>query len=250
MQWTGFPPGVGEHLKFYVYRLIDPRNGETFYVGKGKGDRVFEHARGASSVTPDESAVSPNFQRIKEIVAAGLDVAHVIHRHGIKDPTVAYEIEAALIDAYLPGLANKVKGHHWELGCQHVNVIIANDRAFEAKEKLLLIYIGRQFGVSGISVYDAVRTAWRINVERAKLYKLVLAHRGGLVVGAFRPQGDWLEATKQTFPWFDKDLPGKRGFQGVEADQATKDLYVGWRVPEEYIGRAVFRYVEPGTSPG
>jgi hypothetical protein len=31
-----FPPGVGERLGTYVYRLIDPRNGETFYVGKGK----------------------------------------------------------------------------------------------------------------------------------------------------------------------------------------------------------------------
>jgi hypothetical protein len=38
---NGFPPGVAEKLKTYVYRLIDPRNGETFYVGKGKGDRVF-----------------------------------------------------------------------------------------------------------------------------------------------------------------------------------------------------------------
>ena len=36
---NAFPPGVIEKLKTYVYRLIDPRNGETFYVGKGKGNR-------------------------------------------------------------------------------------------------------------------------------------------------------------------------------------------------------------------
>jgi len=40
-----FPPGVATKLKTYVYRLIDPRNGETFYVGKGQGDRVFPHIR-------------------------------------------------------------------------------------------------------------------------------------------------------------------------------------------------------------
>lgn len=40
-----FPLGVEEKLKTYVYRLIDPRNGETFYVGKGQGDRVFAHIR-------------------------------------------------------------------------------------------------------------------------------------------------------------------------------------------------------------
>jgi hypothetical protein len=31
-----FPPGVIEHLGWYVYRLIDPRYGNTFYVGKEK----------------------------------------------------------------------------------------------------------------------------------------------------------------------------------------------------------------------
>jgi len=38
-----FPPGVAEKLKTYVYRLIDPRNGETFYIGKGKGNSVLVH---------------------------------------------------------------------------------------------------------------------------------------------------------------------------------------------------------------
>ena len=30
-----FPPEVIQQLRWYVYRLIDPRNGETFYIGKG-----------------------------------------------------------------------------------------------------------------------------------------------------------------------------------------------------------------------
>ena len=40
-----FPADVARRLKTYVYRLIDPRNGETFYVGKGQGNRVFAHIR-------------------------------------------------------------------------------------------------------------------------------------------------------------------------------------------------------------
>ena len=36
-----FPSEVIKELGYYVYRLIDPRNGETFYVGKGKGNRIF-----------------------------------------------------------------------------------------------------------------------------------------------------------------------------------------------------------------
>ena len=31
--------------KYYVYELIDPRNGEVFYVGKGSGKRAYKHER-------------------------------------------------------------------------------------------------------------------------------------------------------------------------------------------------------------
>jgi hypothetical protein len=48
-----FPPGVAAKLKYYVYRLIDPRNGETFYVGKGKEDRVFT----MSPTNPDHDGI-------------------------------------------------------------------------------------------------------------------------------------------------------------------------------------------------
>ena len=84
MQPEKFPPEVAERLKWYVYRLVDPRNGETFYVGKGVDNRVFQHVRGALSAGQDEDAIDLKSQRIKEIRTAGLEVAHVIHRHGLE----------------------------------------------------------------------------------------------------------------------------------------------------------------------
>jgi uncharacterized protein len=99
-----FPPGVDSQLKTYVYRLLDPRTGETFYVGKGTGNRVFAHIRAEI----DDDDADEKLNRIREIQLAGFEVAHVIHRHGLDDDT-AYEVEAALIDAY-PGLANAVGG--------------------------------------------------------------------------------------------------------------------------------------------
>ena len=56
---------------YYVYGLIDPRNRKTFYIGKGTGNRVFEHEL--------ESRGNPESERLKlktiaEIKAAGLEV--------------------------------------------------------------------------------------------------------------------------------------------------------------------------------
>lgn len=38
-----FTGEVCKKLGCYVYRLIDPRDGSTFYVGKGTGNRVKMH---------------------------------------------------------------------------------------------------------------------------------------------------------------------------------------------------------------
>jgi hypothetical protein len=217
-----FPVEVAERLKWYVYRLIDPRNGETFYVGKGRGDRVFQHSNGALSASTDEDASDLKVQRIMQIRAAGLEIAHVIHRHGIENEEVAFQIEAALIDAY-PGLANRVSGHGaGDYGVRHVNEVIAEYKAdpFEAKEPLILISIGKSFEDEARgSIYNAVRGCWRIDTTKAKYFKLVLAHRRGLVLGAFRPK-NWLPATAANFPWLTEDLEGRSGFVGEPAEQA------------------------------
>src|ERR1700733_10503582 len=95
---------VADKLQTYVYRLIDPRNGETFYVGKGKGNRVFDHIKDEIKIEGDD--IDNKMKRIREIRTAGFEVAHVIHRHGMEDST-AFQVEAALIDAY-PGVTNIV----------------------------------------------------------------------------------------------------------------------------------------------
>lgn len=97
---------VGQDIAHISYRRLDrsEENGETFYVGKGRGNRVFAHIHDEQSLDRDD--LSNKLKRIREIRLAGFEVAHVIHRHGMDDPT-AFEVEAALMDAY-PGLAHQV----------------------------------------------------------------------------------------------------------------------------------------------
>ncbi len=235
MPRDGFPHGVADKVGWYVYRLVDPRNGETFYVGKGQGNRIFAHSQGALSVTPDEDASDLKYQRIKEILVIGLEVGHVVHRHGITSSKMAYEVEAALIDAY-PGLTNRTSGHgSGDYGSQHVEEIIRayDAEPFEVRERLILISIGVFFGREEYSVYEAVRAVWKLDVTRAGNYKLVLARHKALVVGAYRPDR-WLEATPDNFPRLEAEVPGRWGFEGKPAEDVWDD-YVGKRVPDRFL---------------
>jgi hypothetical protein len=237
-----FPPGVSERLKFYVYRLIDPRNGETFYIGKGKENRVFQHARGAIEQecgAQEEDGVDAKLQRIRDIRASGFQVAHVIHRHGIDDEGVAQEVEAALIDAY-PGLTNKIAGlGSDEFGVAHAREVIERYEAkpFKPSHKLLLISINLSIEKRN-SVYDAVRFAWKLDPARANRVEYILAHNRGVVVGAFRAIKAWMKATPENFPLLAlEERLGRWGFEGVEAEGTIQTQYLRKRVPDEFRRR-------------
>jgi hypothetical protein len=150
-----FTSEISDQLKYYVYRLIDPRNGETFYVGKGTGNRVFAHVKG--ELGNDADTLTDKLQRIRDIRVDGFEVAHVIHRHGLDQPT-AFEVEAALIDAY-PEATNVVGGRASdERGLMQANQIIERYKAQEAmfKHKAILINVNRSAAEKD-SVYEAVR---------------------------------------------------------------------------------------------
>ena len=77
--------------KYYVYRLVDPRNLQTFYIGKGCGDRVFQHANGVVkkiALGLDEEIISLKEKLIKEIISAGKKVLPIIHRRGDRKSVV------------------------------------------------------------------------------------------------------------------------------------------------------------------
>lgn len=224
-----FPVEVIEKLKCYVYRLIDPRNGETFYVGRGVGDRLYSHIRDELGSQSDE--VGDKLRRIREIRLAGFEVAHVVHRHGM-EPAVAKEVEAALIDAY-PGLTNVMGGEaSGDRGAMHADEIVREYLAQPAvfEHRALLISVNRS--ASERPLYEAVRFAWKLSQKRTKETEIVLASEKGIIRGAYIPE-KWMEATADNFPGR-LDRPGRLGFTGCEAPPEIQSIYIGRRIPDEY----------------
>ena len=252
MTTSSFPTSVHPSIQYYVYRLIDPRNGETFYVGKGQGNRVFAHAKAqASSFTLEsdedgniEDEADLKIQRINAIRAAGLEVGHLVHRHGLDEAT-AKEVEAALIDAY-PGLTNQVVGIDLDRGCKHVDEIIKQYGAeeFIVDEPLVIISCYKTIE-EGLDPYDAARHAWHLNLEKVQ-GRLVLANNQGIIAGAFRPDSKgWIPATSENFPSWGPPLPKRYGFHGTPAEAEVWNKYVGKAVPAKYKPKGAVRYCDP-----
>lgn len=231
---TEFPSEVVEELKYYVYRLIDPRNGETFYVGKGKGNRVFQHMKGALSAE-EADEVTDKIKTINDILSAGLDVIHVIHRHGM-DENMAFEVEAALIDAY-PGVTNLQGGTGSnDYGPMNSLEIINKYAAEEAvfHHKVLMITINRLASERGI--YDATRFSWKISKKKVEEVEYVLSVIQGMIVGVFKPL-EWMDATEENFPEFHENVPGRIAFVGEAAEESIRQMYLRKRVPDSYRKR-------------
>jgi|SRR5580704_9692900 hypothetical protein len=238
-----FTNHVAKQLGYYVYRLIDPRNGETFYVGKGKGNRVFAHVRGESSAGADE--LTEKLSRIRQIRVDGFEVAHVIHRHDMTEDQ-ALEVEAALIDAF-PEVTNEVGGRGSDdRGLMHAQQVIERYEAPEAMfaHRAILINVGRT-ATERESIYAAVRYAWTIDARKAAKADVVLAVMQGLVVGVFVAE-KWLPATVENFPGTIELVDRRWGFVGREAPPELAGLYLRRRVPSDLRGaRNPIRYVGP-----
>ena len=219
---------------FYVYRLIDPRNGETFYIGKGNGNRVFEHAKGNQ---PKGDGLSDKESRIYEIISAGFEVLHVIHRHGMNSDT-AYEVEAALMDAY-PNVTNVMGGHgNYERGVAHAKEITERYAAPSVQISDPLIEISINLSSSVRSLYSATRAAWRVNLFKAKKARFALAVKKGIVVEVFEIN-EWLDATVVNFPdILNEDRTGRYGFIGQVAVDEIRDKYIRHRMPPRLKGAA------------
>ena len=223
-----FAREVVEKLDNYVYRLVDPRTGLTFYVGKGSGNRVFDHAAGALKFSDkcSEDSQSAKMKQIRDILDANLEVITIIHRHGM-DKKTAEEVEGALIDAY-PCLTNKQNGHgNSEYGCMSAQQIMDLYTAEEATipaGKFIIIKIRQSTIDEQESLYEAVRKHWRVDKNRI-VGRKVLACVGGIIRGVFVVDG-----------WHPSETcEGRMYFTGHQECPEIESALKGKRLPQKYI---------------
>ena len=90
-------------LEYYVYHLIDPRNGLPFYVGKGRGRRLIDH------LMPSAPHNRKTAERVASIRAIGHEPRPVIVASFGEDEVAAYEAEAREIERIGPDKLTNVR---------------------------------------------------------------------------------------------------------------------------------------------
>lgn len=231
---TKFSPEVCEELGYYVYRLVDPRNGQTFYVGKGKNNRAFAHAKcelekhndvDYDPEVDDESNLK--YKTIREIKDAGLNIIYIIQKYGLSDRE-ARIIESALIDAYsIEQLTNKIKGFSTSEPTNAVTLqrdLSAEEYVDDSNNPKYMIIKVKDFWLNQRKDrYECTRYAWRVNRKNAKKYPYVLSVTRGVVREVYKVD-----------KWQESDIEGRSEFVGHIAEDEVRNLFINKKIPEDY----------------
>lgn len=226
-------------LKYYIYALICPITNKIFYIGKGSGNRVFEHAMEAEMFKDSKKY---KLEKINELKAKGLSPKYVILKHGIEDEKLAYEYEATMIDMFTnpnsplygtTDLTNDVAGHHTELnGVKTVEQIQAQYDCEEIEcqpgDKIVCIHINKYMPKD--QLWSRAKGFWRMSpesLEKARQAKYVIVEYQGLVIGAYK-----------NLKWYEEVPPRKNKHYFFTGDYAEDCIYLNKIIlPKRVPGR-------------
>lgn len=245
-----FSPIVQEKIRYYVYLLLDPRDNKIFYVGKGCGNRVFQHVANALETKLE----SDKLDKIRDINTAGKIVKYYIVRHDL-DEDDAFTVESVLIDlltypefSSIAAMSNVVAGHHqFDKGiktAEEIEILYNCPplKEEEIKHNVLTININKTYkaqkdknnvlNAKHPSIYEATRKSWVLDMKKLNQIEYVLSEYQGVIRAIFKP-------TK----WY-KDVDNKKRwmFEGEEITEVNTPeifkLYANKTVPEKKKGMA------------
>jgi hypothetical protein len=234
-----FTAKVRQEIRYYVYLYLDPRTSKPFYLGKGKGNRAFAHlsSRGASRKA----------KILRELKKLGLEPTIEILKYGLNEQQ-ALLVESTAIDLLkIEELTNEVRGHALDYGRRgSVEEIEAVLGAMEVdiRDPAILINVRRSFryGMSPIELYDATRSAWKVNHKRAMKAKFAFSVFQGVVRQVYKI-ATWLEGGAVMRS---SDLDGRH------SSQSPRWEFVGQVADEKtckrYVGKSVRKYLPKGSQ--
>lgn len=216
-----------EKLQYYVYVLIDPRNGRPFYVGKGFRRRIDQHLLGAKE---KGSEAETDKERMIVEIEKTEKVKHLVLRHGLTEKE-AFEVESVAIDAIgLKNLTNIVLGHHTPtsepMTREEIQLLYeAKDAIFE--EPAVLININNQYrsDMSPQELYEAARKHWPVDIKKVRAIPIVCI----TFLGIIREVYEVSKWTSSPSPYNQPPRP-RSYFTGKVASPAIRDKYINTSV--------------------
>ena len=206
-----------EGIKYYVYGFRYPGTNQYFYIGKGKGNRVFSHI----NQSVKRGIADPKFEVIESLRASGGPEIDII-RHGLTEYQ-ALLLESSLIDVLgVDQITNKVRGIDAnKYGLMSPKNVEANFKGKEFKLKISAVCfkINKAWSknMSKDELYDKVRGTWYLSLKRAKRaeYGIGLCH--GVIRGIYKING-WETDYQRS--------PVRHRFHGEEVETLQK--YLGY----------------------
>ena len=186
-----FTSDIIRKIKYYVYLLSDPISGEIFYVGKGKGNRVFSHLK--------DNTDNQKSRKIKDLKSKGLEPKIEFLVHGVDDEITIKKIEASIIDLIGKNkLTNIVGGYEssdfGRMDLAQIRGKYSSQKA-EIKENVMLIKLSKTFryNMDPIDLYDNTRGVWKVAEHRRKEVDYAFAVYDGIIQETYKIL-QWFEA--------------------------------------------------------
>ncbi len=240
-----FSSPVIKELKYYVYIYSDPITHEIFYVGKGKGNRIFEHLV--------DNSDSQKVKYLNDLKIRKLEPKLEILIHGLDDEKTALRVESSILDLLgISNLTNIQSGYKsatfGRMSLKQVKALY-DKQPIQINDPAILIRINQAFrySMTEIELYDYTRGFWKLNPKRAKNAKYAMAVYEGIIQEVYEIR-HWYEAGttfnvrngNEYIDFDEKDgLDGRFEFIGNLASPAIR---------EKYRFKSVENYFKKGNS--